>query len=231
MEPPAGGHLAGGRRAQSHAADDVLLDVLHKCSSTGAVAKLSTAYLEEAKCNHTTCDAHLVPRAVLGTPSTRCSTSSARRSPTSHEQEPPRHLGLRKLNETAARASRARAHMREELLTELHIPSWPCGQEGADGRHRPRLEVEGGPSSRRSRRGRGHQGQRGGSRRIARRSCVSPRPSPRCVEAAVKALSIVCEEGKHHQDDEHRRRRRCMWSTTPSSATSDALVSSNTDIM
>ena len=122
-----------------------------KCSSTGAVAKLSTAYLEEAKRNHHTCDAHLVPRAVLGTPSTRCSTSSARRSPTSHEQEPPLHLGLRKLNETAARASertraavaprpvqaqrdgrerRGHVHMREELLTELHIPSWPCGQEG-----------------------------------------------------------------------------------------------------
>ena len=74
----------------------------YKCSSTVAVAKLSTAYLEEAKRNHTTtCDAHLAPRAVLAKPSTRCSTSSARRSPTSHEQEPPRHLGLRKLNETA----------------------------------------------------------------------------------------------------------------------------------
>ena len=61
--------------------------------------------------------------------------------------------------------------------------------------------------------------------------CVAEAIPSLCVEAAVKALSIVCEEGQHHQDDEHRRRRRCMWSTTPSSATSDALVSSNTDIV
>ena len=142
----------------------------YKCSSTGAVAKLSTAYLEEAKRNHTTCDAHLVPRAVLGTPSTRCSTSSARRSPTSHEQEPPRHLGLRKLNETAARASRARAHAggAADRAAQPKLAVWPrrgrwSSSTATRSGGRPIVEKE-------SARGGGHQGQRGGSRRSAGRS-------------------------------------------------------------
>ena len=37
----------------------------YKCSSTVAVAKLSTAYLEEAKRNHHMRRPHLVPGAVL----------------------------------------------------------------------------------------------------------------------------------------------------------------------
>lgn len=52
----------------------------YKCSSTVAVAKLSTAYLEEAKRDHHTCDTHLVPRAVLAMPSARCSTSRLKRT-------------------------------------------------------------------------------------------------------------------------------------------------------
>eukprot|EP00321_Phaeocystis_globosa_P019042 CAMPEP_0118819932 /NCGR_PEP_ID=MMETSP1162-20130426/7327_1 /TAXON_ID=33656 /ORGANISM="Phaeocystis Sp, Strain CCMP2710" /LENGTH=140 /DNA_ID=CAMNT_0006750267 /DNA_START=341 /DNA_END=764 /DNA_ORIENTATION=- len=91
----------------------------YKCSSTVAVAKLSTAYLEEAKRNHHMRRPHLVPGAVLATPSARCSTSSARRSPTSHEQEPPRHLGLRKLNETTESVT-GRALAGGAALTELH---------------------------------------------------------------------------------------------------------------
>ena len=97
----------------------------YKCSSTVAVAKLSTSYLEEAKSATTTCDAHLVPRAVLATPSARCSTSSARGSPTSHEQEPPRHLGLRKLNETA----------------ESVEGTYMCGRSCPDRAARPKLAV------------------------------------------------------------------------------------------
>ena len=84
--------------------------------------------------------------------------------------------------------------MREELLTELHSPSWPrvakkepmvvIARSSRRGMRRPIVVKE-------SARGGGHQGQRGGSRRSARRSSLWPSPSPLCVEAAVKALSIL----------------------------------------
>ena len=52
VEPPAGGHLDGGRHAQGHAAQMMCYWMRYKCSSSVAAAKLSTAYLEEAKRNH-----------------------------------------------------------------------------------------------------------------------------------------------------------------------------------
>ena len=127
------------------------------------------------------------------------------------------------------RASMARAHAGGAALTELHSPSWPCGQEGADGRVIARDSRRGGRRpivAKESARGGGHQGQRGGSRRTARRSCVWPRPSPRCGGGSQGALHPVKKDSITKMMN--RRRRRCMvwtaWSSTPSSATSEALV-------
>jgi len=163
VEPPAGGHLDGGRHAQSHAADDVLLDVLQVLFHSGRRQALDGLYLEEAKRNHHTCDAHLVPRAVLATPSARCSTSSARKRLRQVMDKSRRDTSTRR-----PRASRARAHAGGAADRAAHPTSWPCGQEGANGRHRPRLEVEGGPSSRRSRRAaadtKGNEADQGGVR-------------------------------------------------------------------
>ena len=143
-------------------------------------------------------------------------TTPPHATPTSHLEpcsrslplaaRPQAHEGLRQVmnksrRDTSAcasstrrpRAPRARAHAGGAALTELHSPSWPrvakkepmvvIARDSRRGGRRPIVEKE-------LARGGGHQGQRCGSRRSARRGCVWPRPSPRCVEAAVKALSI-----------------------------------------
>mmetsp|Transcript_2653 Transcript_2653/g.6595 ORF Transcript_2653/g.6595 Transcript_2653/m.6595 type:complete len:148 (-) Transcript_2653:280-723(-) len=79
----------------------------------------------------TTCDAHLAPGAVH-----LCSRSlglavldlyrykRTRRSPTSHEQEP-RHLGLRKLNETAESVAGTCTHAGGAADRAAQPKSWP----------------------------------------------------------------------------------------------------------
>ena len=180
----------------------------YKCSSTVAVAKLSTSYLEEAKSATTTCDAHLVPRAVLATPSACCSTSSARRSPTSHEQEPPRHLGLRKLNETAESVEGTYMCGRSCPDRAAQPKLAACGQEGADGRVIARDSRRGGRRPIVESEGVGEVGARRRTPRATRR-IKKDCEAELCVAEAIPSLwrrqsrrSPSCEEGQHHQDDE-----------------------------
>ena len=92
-----------------------------------------------------------------------------------------------------------------------------------------RDEEGGDPSSRRSRReaadNKGNEADQGG----VRGGAVCGRGHPLAVDAAVKALSILCGEGQHHQDDEQAPRMVDAMVNDPQvPATSDALVNYNT---
>ena len=140
MEPPAGGHLDGGRHAQSHAADHALLDELQVCSRPccrSCATRCATSALPQwpspssrrptSRRPSATTPPHATPTSHLELPSRRLplaalSTSSARRSPTSQEQEPPRHLSACASSTRRPRASRARALGQGQVpLSSCHI--------------------------------------------------------------------------------------------------------------